>query len=114
MCVFEAHQIHSDRNLVAQQVSSFSFTVYIPCKLDSSLFYVESWPGVLVASPVVSQTQQRPSAESLCCVCGARLSYFLLLGPCAVRSEPDLAVSSGWVPVLFVKSQTQLLSSAES
>ena len=32
----------SDRNLVAQQVSSFSFTVYIPCKLDSSLFYVES------------------------------------------------------------------------
>ena len=31
-----------------------------------------------------------------------------------MRSEPDLAVSFGWVPVLFVESQTQLLSSAES
>ena len=31
-----------------------------------------------------------------------------------MRSEPDLAVSSGWVSVLFVESQTQLLSYAES
>ena len=31
-----------------------------------------------------------------------------------MRSEPDLALSSGWVSVLFVESQTQLLSSAES
>ena len=32
--------------LLALQVNSFSFTVYIPCKPDSSLFYVESWgPG---------------------------------------------------------------------
>ena len=44
----------------------------------------------------------------------ARLSYILLLGPCDVRSKPDLAVSFSWVPVLFVKSQTQLLSYAES
>ena len=47
-------------------------------------------------------------------MCGARLSYILLLSPCEVRSEPDPAVSSGWVPVLFVESQTQLPSSAES
>ena len=38
----------------------------------------------------------------------------LLLSPCAVISEPDPALPSGWVPVLFVESQTQLLSSAES
>ena len=31
-----------------------------------------------------------------------------------MRSEPDLAVSFGWIPVLFVESQTQLLSSAKS
>ena len=31
-----------------------------------------------------------------------------------MRSEPDPAVSFGWVPVLFVESQTQLLSSAKS
>ena len=31
-----------------------------------------------------------------------------------MRSEPDLAVSFGWVPALFVESQTQLSSSAES
>ena len=31
-----------------------------------------------------------------------------------MRSEPDLAVSFGWVPVLFVESQTQLPSSPES
>ena len=31
-----------------------------------------------------------------------------------MRSEPDLAVSFGWISVLFVESQTQLLSSAES
>ena len=31
-----------------------------------------------------------------------------------MRSEPDLAVSFGWVPTLFVESQTQLSSSAES
>ena len=31
-----------------------------------------------------------------------------------MRSEPDLALSSGWVSVLFVESQTQLLSYAES
>ena len=31
-----------------------------------------------------------------------------------MRSEPDLAVSFGWVPVLFVESETQLPSSAES
>ena len=70
--------------------------------------------GVLVASTVVSQTQRHPSAGSLCRVCGARLSYFLLLSPCAVISEPDPALPSGWVSVLFVESQTQLLSSAES
>ena len=46
--------------------------------------------------------------------CGARLSYILLLGTCALRSEPDLALSFGWVPVLFVESQTQLPSSADS
>ena len=71
-------------------------------------------PGVFVVSTVVSQTQQRSSAESLCCVCGARLSYILLPSPCAVRSEQDPALFFGWVPVLFVESQTQLLSSAES
>ena len=43
VCDSYAHQIHSDRNIVAQPVISFSFTVYIPCKPDSSLFYVESW-----------------------------------------------------------------------
>ena len=31
-----------------------------------------------------------------------------------MRSEPDPAVSFGWVPLLFVESQTQLLSSAKS
>ena len=32
--------------VLAQQVSSFSFTVYIPCKPDSFLFNIESWgPG---------------------------------------------------------------------
>ena len=31
-----------------------------------------------------------------------------------MRSEPDLAVPFGWISVLFVGSQTQLLSSAES
>ena len=31
-----------------------------------------------------------------------------------MRREPDLAVSFGWVSALFVESQTQLLSSAES
>ena len=31
-----------------------------------------------------------------------------------MRSKPDLAVFFGWVPVLFVERQTQLLSSAES
>ena len=31
-----------------------------------------------------------------------------------MRSEPDLAVFFDWVPVLFVESQTQLPSSAES
>ena len=30
-----------------------------------------------------------------------------------MRSEPDLAVFVGWIPVTFVLSQTQLLSSAE-
>ena len=30
-----------------------------------------------------------------------------------MRSEPDLAVFFGWINVLFVESQTQLLSSAE-
>ena len=78
-----AHQIHSERNLLAQQVSRFFFTVYIPCKPDSSLFYVESWGPVsvyfvsqtqlhlLLLSPCavgVSQIQPPSSAESLCCV----------------------------------------------
>ena len=63
---------------------------------------------------MVSQTQLHSSAESLGCVCGARLTYVLLLSPWAVRSEPDLAVSFGWVPALFVESQTQLPFSAES
>ena len=31
-----------------------------------------------------------------------------------MRSEPDLAATFGWISVLFVESQTQLLSSAES
>ena len=31
-----------------------------------------------------------------------------------MRSEPDLAVPFGWISVLFVESQTKLLSSAES
>ena len=31
-----------------------------------------------------------------------------------MRNEPDLAVSFGWVPELFVESQTQLPSSTES
>ena len=31
-----------------------------------------------------------------------------------MKSEPDLALSFGWVPALVVESQTQLLSSAES
>ena len=71
-------------------------------------------PGVLIVSTVVSQTQLRSSAESLCCVRGARLSYILLPSPCAVRSEPDPAMSFGCVPVPFVESQAQLSSSAES
>ena len=62
----------------------------------------------------VSQTQLYSPAGFLCQVCVVRLSYILMLSPRAVISEPDTALPSGWVSVLFVESQTQLLSSAES
>ena len=69
--------------------------MYIPCKQDSSLFYLESWgPGSVYCG-------EPDSATSFCwvlvlCV-WARLSYILLLSLCAVRV-----------------SQTQLHPSAES
>ena len=89
-------------------MSHFLFTESIPCKSDSSLFYVEYWGPVSVY--VASQTRLPSSAESLCCVHVSQTQPSSSAESlCRVESESDSALLLS--PVYLHKFQGRLSKS---